>query len=67
MRKDPIFALLVIALARCDWPPANERLAMNLSNIKALCAAAGLKACAASPLEDGSRKQMFVDGVKAEC
>ena len=36
-------------------------------NIKALCAAVGSKAWAESSLEDGLKKQMFVDGVKAQC
>jgi hypothetical protein len=67
MRREPIVALVMIALAGCDSPPANERLEMNISKIRALCAEAGLKAWAASPLEDGLRKQMFIDGVKAEC
>ena len=69
--KAAVIALLAasVALTGCDSQPADERLELNMSNIKALCAAVGSKAWAESPfrVEEGLKRQLFVDGVKAEC
>jgi len=67
MRTRGTALLLLMALAGCDSQPADERMELDRLNIKALCAAVGSKAWAESSLEDGLKKQMFVDGVKAEC